>query len=91
MHNHVLAPKVKTDYKLSNHCNLTMRCCPNRYVDVHNNSIRNFSPIFMADSLRFSVGASACLNLIMSVTEIVNCFQNSIRSQNDPVYMHISP
>ena len=87
----VLAPKVKTDYKLPDYCNLKMRWCQNGNADASNKLIRKFSPTILADSLRFTVGVSACLNLIASLVDIVNCFQNAMRSPTDPVCIHIPP
>ena len=73
-HKPVLAPKVKTDYKLPNYCNLKMRWYQNGNEDASNKLILKFLPTVLADSLRFSVGVSAYLNLLMSLVDILNCF-----------------
>ena len=70
----ILAPKVKTDYKLPNTYNLKMRCCQNGSVDVNDKTIRKHSPTVLADSIRFTVGVSAFLGLVLSMIDIVNCF-----------------
>ena len=85
----MLVPKVKTDYKLPNYCNLKMRWYQNGNEDASNKLILKFLPTVLADSLRFAVGVSACLNLIASLVDIVNGFQNTMTSPNDAVCMHI--
>ena len=68
-----------------------MRWYQNGNTDASNKSIREFLPTVLADSLRFAVGVSVFLNLIASMIDIFNYFQNTMRSPNDPVCMHIPP
>ena len=42
-------------------------------------------------SLRFTVAICAFFSLWMSVIDIVNCFQNTIRDINDEVFMSLPP
>ena len=86
-----LAPKVKISYKLPNHFDLKMRWFQNGNGDVSDKTIRRFSPTVLADSIRFTICFSAYFNFTISLIDIVNCFQNTMRSPDTPVHMHTPP
>ena len=48
-----------------------------------------FSPTFLTNSIRFKVGMSPYLNLMSSLVDMLNCFQNTMMPLTDPVCMNI--
>ena len=87
----VMAPKVKKDYRRPKYYNLKMRMRQNCSVDGEDKHINKLSTAVLGDSLRFTAGVSAHCNLIMSMIDVINCFQNTMRGPTDPVYVNLPP
>lgn len=65
--------------------------CVNGKEDALIKAIISYSPTCLGESLRFAAAISACFNLWVSAMDIVNCFQNTIRSLDDKTHMTLPP
>ena len=65
--------------------------CVHGKEDSKDKSIKKHSPTCLGDSLRFTVAVSAFYTLWLSVADVVNCFQNTMRDENDRICMSLPP
>ena len=70
-----LEPKVKSDYKLPNYCNIKIKWYQNVNEDVSDESIRKLSPTILADSMGFVVGAADYLNCTLPLAGTLKYFR----------------
>ena len=87
----VLAPSIKRKDDMPNHYDLSIRLCQNGKEDSMHKVNNSCSPTCLADSMRFTLAVPAYFSLWISVADIVNCFQNTIRDPKDKVYMCLPP
>ena len=87
----MLAPQVKKNSEHPQSYKLKMRMCVNSNINSKEKSIKKHSPTCLGDSLRFTIAVSAFFSLWLSVADVVNCFQNTMRDLNDETHMRLPP
>ena len=65
--------------------------CVNGKEDSKLKLMIKYSPTYLGDSLCFTVAISAYFNLWMSVADVENCFQNTLCSLEDKIFMLLLP
>ena len=65
--------------------------CVNGKEDSKLKSLKKCSATCLGDSLIFTICVSAFFNLWLSVSDIVNCFQNTMRDMDDKTCMNLPP
>ena len=87
----VLAPQVKNNDDHKNSCKLKIRMCVNGKEDAKLKSLKKHSSTCLEDRLRFTIGVSTFFNLWMSVSDIVNFFQNTMINMDNKMFMTLPP
>lgn len=87
----VLVPQVKTNDDQKNSYKLKIRMCVNGKEDAKIKALIKYAPTCLGDSLRFTVAVCAFFSLWVSVLDIVNCFQNTMRDLDDEIFMYLPP
>ena len=87
IHTPALAPQVKNNDDHPNSCKLKIRMCANGKENAKLKQRKNHSPTCLRDSLRFKTCVSSFFNLWMYVSDIMHCFQNTMRDMDDKIFM----